>query len=264
MEPKHPDNPAPNLNTPQSRRAFPPARLPEDLSAKLEAADWRERDVLVGVLRNHDQLEANVRHRFYHIPVIHVPKNRFPVRHIAIYQSERFFCQETCGVRLCARVLRCSTVRRSDIREIPATKSPNEIYYRFDVTPWQTLERPVLPRDFGPNVAVFTNMFLLENSEHTAQLGLLSPMEFRLYHAVRELAQTAKENPRPAQPTGFEVDRLTVFLRGQGLCVQAPDGRYAWYDVMEFLNRPCAILGAIREWIKKLPVGAGTISPGAK
>ncbi len=86
-------------------------------------------------------------------------------------------------MRYFGSVLRCSTVRRSEIKEIPATRSPNEIYYRFDIMQWHALEHPVLPREFGPNVALFTHMFLLENSEYTCELTLLSPRRVRLYQA---------------------------------------------------------------------------------
>ena len=100
---------------------------------------------------------------FYYIPVKYLPDTRFPIRYIALYKSQNIFGNEECGISHYGGVIKYSLIKRNQINEIKTKRDPNALYYRFEINSWKRLENIILPREFGPYVTVFTNMFLLEN-----------------------------------------------------------------------------------------------------
>lgn len=144
--------------------------------------DWSARDVLVGTLRNHAQLEVCIKNNFYHIPAARLYPDEFPVRYVAIYQSNYKFGIDA-GIRYFGEVEKCTLVPRYKIGEIP--KNSDEMYYRFDIKEWRKLKTPILPRE-GDFVNLSTTLFLLENSREVPELLLRSESEHRLYTKIRE------------------------------------------------------------------------------
>lgn len=138
------------------------------------------RDVLVGTLRNRFQLEACIENKFYHIPAIRLSQNDFPVRYVAIYQSNHKFGTDA-GISIYGKVSRCTLVPRCRITEIP--RDSREMYYRFDIEEWKTLSNPVLAseRDL---INIMTTRYLLENSRSVPELLLSSREEHMLYRKI--------------------------------------------------------------------------------
>ena len=93
----------------------------ERLEAKLNAVDWAVRDVLVGTMRSLQQLDICRKDCFYYIPAERLQDSDFPVRYVALYQSQYVFGPQA-GVRYYGEVTKCSAVRRSAITEV----SPGE------------------------------------------------------------------------------------------------------------------------------------------
>ena len=142
------------------------APLPIGMERKLSGVDWGKRDVLVGVLKNHQQLNICKQCRFYHIPASRISEDNLPIRYVAIYQSRRLFGKDS-GIFLYGEVIRCNLVRRREIREIP--KNSDQLYYRFDVREWKSLETPIKVRE-SATIALFTNHFLLFHSSEVPEL----------------------------------------------------------------------------------------------
>ena len=63
----------------------------EKLEAKLKAVDWAVRDVLVGTMRSPQQLDICRKHCFYYIPAERLQDSDFPIRYVALYQSQYVF-----------------------------------------------------------------------------------------------------------------------------------------------------------------------------
>ena len=63
----------------------------ERLEAKLKAVDWAVRDVLVGTMRSLQQLDICRKDCFYYIPAERLQDSDFPVRYVALYQSQYVF-----------------------------------------------------------------------------------------------------------------------------------------------------------------------------
>ena len=89
----------------------------ERLEAKLKAVDWAVRDVLVGTMRSLQQLDICRKDCFYYIPAERLQDSDFPVRYVALYQSQYVFGPQA-GVRYYGEVTKCSAVRRSAITEL--------------------------------------------------------------------------------------------------------------------------------------------------
>ena len=138
----------------------------EKLEAKLKAVDWAVRDVLVGTMRSPQQLDICRKHCFYYIPAERLQDSDFPVRYVALYQSQYVFGAQA-GVRYYGEVTKCSAVRRSAITEVsPRRGTEGNFYYRFDIREWKQLNRPIEAKETG-FVRDFTNLFLLEHSVQT-------------------------------------------------------------------------------------------------
>ncbi len=99
-------------------------------------------EVLVGVVRDERQLEANLKYGFYHIPAGNVADNRMPVQYVALYLSGATFKEKGGGVCYIGRVTKSEKLPRRDITEIPA-RYPDTVYYKFSVDKWRRLPSPV-------------------------------------------------------------------------------------------------------------------------
>ena len=78
--------------------AFERATLPRGIEEKLAKVDWSVRDVLVGSLRDREQLKIALEHNFYHVPSRQLGEDDLPIRYVAIYQSRNIFGTEA-GIR---------------------------------------------------------------------------------------------------------------------------------------------------------------------
>ena len=135
-----------------SESAFERATLPKGIEEKLARVDWSRREVLVGTVRDHHQLEVNLEGRFYHTARRNISRDRLPIRYIALYESG-------VGIRRYGEVISFSLVPRSQIAELPSES--DEPYYRFEVSDWKEFSDPVRSKVSGPRVLFYTNLFLL-------------------------------------------------------------------------------------------------------
>ena len=163
--------------------AFERTTLPIGIDNKLQKVDWNKRDVLVGTLKNVEQLDICKKHMFYHTPTNQIKNENLPIHYVAIYQSKKKFGDDS-GIYIYGEVLRTSIVERRDIKEIP--KDSNELYYRFDIKEWKYLNRPIEVKERA-DVVSFTNMFLLQHSYNLSDLRIKSEEEYRLYSELRRM-----------------------------------------------------------------------------
>lgn len=186
--------------------AFERSLLPVGIEKKLAKVDWSKRDVLVGALKNREQLEFCQKYGFYHIPARQIPDDHLPVHYVAIYQSRRLFGQNS-GIFLYGEVIKTSLIKRREIKEIP--KDSDELYYRFDIKHWHLLKQPIHVRE-SAGVTLFTNRFLLLHSTEIPDLKIRSEEEFRLYYELRRMTNQDiyhdPENPLCFKYKGFLMD----------------------------------------------------------
>lgn len=186
------------------------------------------RNVLVATLRNAEQLEACINHRFYHIPEKRLCDGDFPVRYVAIYQSKNKFGSDA-GVRYFGEVSDVALVPRCEITEIP--KSSTELYYRFSIKEWKTLETSIsaTENDF---VNMMTSLSILTNSAETSELFFFDSDKLTLHKKIKSAIQQ-KEHACISLSGGFSVtlfsdnialkkDDVILFLCTHGEYLKSP------------------------------------------
>lgn len=225
--------------------AFERATLPRGSEDKLAKTDWNRREVLVGALRNRGQLEKCLKHKFYHVPAVRIGEPDLPIHYVAIYQSINLFGKEA-GIRYYGEVIRCSLVKRREIREIP--KNSGEWYYRFEVKEWKEMNVPLVAKEIR-DFPFFTNMFLLQHCSEVPDLRIKTEEEYRLYTEIKRLSQDSEINDEENM-NGFRYnDKIIVLENGKIQVVEA--GQVVeQITVDSFARKPSAAFDILKKKIK--------------
>lgn len=222
--------------------AFERATLPLGIEKKLAKVDWTRRDVLVGSLRNREQLDICLTHHFYHIPKRQLKTEHLPVRYVALYQSKNIFGSEAC-VQYYGEVISTRLLRRHDIREIPS--SSTDEYYRLEIKEWKKLGRPIAIKEIS-GINFFTNLFLLEHSSETPELKIGSEAEYRLYSELKRILNNTEINTHD-EGIGFTFGESQIVF-DEGNIKLFRDGRpVGEYAIADFSKHPNAVFQRIRE-----------------
>lgn len=229
-----------------SESAFERAILPIGIEEKLKEIDFSVRDVMVGTMRSKEQFKIMLENNFYYIPVKYLPDTRFPIRYIALYKSQNIFGNEECGISHYGGVIKYSLIKRNQINEIKTKRDPNALYYRFEINSWKRLENIILPREFGPYVTVFTNMFLLENCEYLPELYISSEEEYRLYFELKRLSSNIEINDDKDVVKGFSFNGCNIVIDDDTIRVYTNNDSYVRYSLKEFKRRPRYIFNDIK------------------
>jgi len=159
--------------------------VPQDGTDKYFAQRFQNQNVLVGSLRNRNQLTKNLEHNFYHIPYWKIRHHLLKLQYIALYQPKRFFGQEDCGIRYYGKIKNGYVVPRHKIKEIP--KTGNELYVKFEIEEWLTLKDPIKPAGYGVLDFILTTEYLLKLAKQLPELSLRNEGEIRLWKELRRL-----------------------------------------------------------------------------
>lgn len=145
------------------------------------SASFYVRDVLVGVLRNRQQLDICLEKGFYHIPAQNLSVPVEDISCIAIYQSKNLFGDNSC-IRYYGMVDSYNLLKRSEITEIP--KNSDKSYYKFTISNWQKLDKPISTNG-GGLVCETTSRYLLFTSSDVFELNFKDLSLCRLYRTIR-------------------------------------------------------------------------------
>lgn len=152
----------------------------KNIISNFETAKFGDKNVLVGVVKTKTQFEINISKKFYYIPQRFIEKT--DIKYIALYQSKSLFACDS-GIKYYGEVKKVTLAKRDDIKEIP--KESPELYYRFDIKEWLTLENPIKSKNFA-EVCMYTNIFLLKNAKILPELYISSRTEFILYSCIKD------------------------------------------------------------------------------
>jgi len=150
------------------KHSFPYKKISDKTLPAETPPSFNNESVLIGVLRNREQLEICIKNGFYHIPYKKLPVPAEEISYIAIYQSKNLF-GDYAGIKYYGKVDSYKLVKRSEIREIP--KNSDEKYYRFNITKWQTLPHTIT-NNGGLNVFEITTHHLLLHSKDVSDLKI--------------------------------------------------------------------------------------------
>ena len=164
-----------------------------EISPSTSASSFKERDVLVGVVRNKKQFNLMMQLIFYHIPMSQLVGCDMPIRYVAVYQSKKLFGRKA-GVAFFGEVEGYKTVLRSEIKEIP--KNTNEPYLYIKIKRWHKLSKTIEANEMD-KTAVSTTKFLLENSKTSSELNIRTKEEFDFYQRLLKIVKDLVKNRIP-------------------------------------------------------------------
>lgn len=182
--------------------------------------------VLVGTLRNPEQLTTAISKKFYHIPAIRLHSGIFPLDYIAIYQSRHKFGENSC-ILYYGEIDSYSLVKRSEITEIP--KANDEMYYRFEIREWEKLPSPIRS-DCEDFVNLETSLFLLKNARKISELSLASQKELLMYRNIEKLV--SGELPK------ISHNRATIRISDGKLCITRKASPGFSVSLEDYKNKP--------------------------
>ncbi|MHB8170952.1 MAG: DUF2357 domain-containing protein [Thermincolia bacterium] len=183
--------------------------VPQEGTDKYFAQEFQNQNVLVGSLRNRNQLAKNLEHNFYHIPYWKIRKHLLKLQYIAIYQPKKFFGQGDCGVRYYGKIKNGYVVPRHKITEVP--KTDNELYVKFEIEEWLTLKEPIKPAGYGVLDFILTTAYLLQIAKQVPELSLQNEGEIRLWKELRRLdRQLALKYPHEELRVGDVVKQISL------------------------------------------------------
>ncbi len=208
---------------------------------------WAERDTLIGVLRNVNQLSVCLSNNFYHIPAKYISEYNLPVKWVGIYQSKSLFGREA-GIRYIGKVKDYKCVHRRLITEIP--KDSNEYYYRFNVEKWTKLDNVIEGKEVG-FIRIFTNYQMLLASLEVPQLMLSNRFEHEKYFELKNAILTVQKNPELV-PVKMAWNEFDLYIELDDILLMKRSRLINIFPVYDFLEMPLTAFGAIRHSMQSL------------
>lgn len=164
---------------------------------KYYADKFSGKSVLVGSLGAPEQLKICLTHKFYYIPLKRLIKQQKALSQlevVALYQSKTFFGEKECGVKYWGRVSNWSVIPRKEIIESPVRRNnPDELYVRFEIEEWNTLEKPILPGGHSVYDFLLTSMYIFQRAKEIAELKLESEEQLLEWREKRRLGKVKVE-----------------------------------------------------------------------
>lgn len=202
------------------------------------------RNVLVGSLRNSEQLDINLSGNFYHAPCKNINLAKHSIRYIAIAQSEKRFGRDA-GITYFGEVKAVKKMKRRDIKEIP--KDSDEEYYVFEVEKWQKLANKIEISGFRLTKILYTTEFLLKNASVLSELCIKSLEEYRLWQELKRIdlgviTKAKQQIDDDSKINGFLINGVEVTVDEDTIIVDGSSER-STFD--ELRKRPRVVIQKI-------------------
>lgn len=227
------------------------AILPKGIEARLQKTVWDKKDVMIGMLRNKEQLDICINHMFYHMPAVNLPEDKLPVKYVALYQSQKDFGTEA-QIAYYGEVKRIQKVKRKEITEVPfPAYRGEEDYYRVEIKQWRKLARPIrIGR--GIRYAAFTNEFLFRHAEKTEELFIKTEAEYRFYTEMKRFVRDANVlNDGVEAVSGFEFENRKVIFRDGWIYLTHQGKILMSCTVKDFARRPGAECRRMMKYVER-------------
>ena len=223
--------------------AFERATLPRGIENKLAKVDWATRDVLIGDFRSPAQFQDCLERKYYYIPTSAIKDENLPIHYVALYQSINLFRKES-GIRYYGEVKSFQRVRRREIH-FPYSNNPNNWYYLIEVKDWKTLSQPIMIKESSMG-RKFTNLFLLEHSSVTPELGIDNEASYRLFYELKRALNSTEINDSGAS-IAFTVGNALVFVEDGKIRISRDNKICEEYEILHFNHAPGAVFRNIQK-----------------
>lgn len=139
---------------------------------------YNNRNVLVGSLRNREQLEVNLINKFYHTKCTNVNLMEREVKYVALAQSKKSFGDDA-GIVYFGKVNDIELIKRSEIKELPSDS--DEMYLRFNIEEWFRLSNKIQVQGYQVRKIMYTTEYLIMNAGSIGDLCIKERDEFRAW-----------------------------------------------------------------------------------
>lgn len=210
---------------------------------------FSNREVLVGSLKNKEQLEVNLKYNFYHIPAkkINLAKNN--IKYVALAQSQNSFGSDG-GIVWYGKIKDIHLVKRNEIIELP--KDSDSLYYRLEIDKWCRLERKIEIAKYQVRSFIYTTFYLLNNARSVTELCIKSKEEFRLFLELRRFhnkssIEVDREIEVQSEINAFNLDGINIVVNDEGI-MSIVDKTVIKVSKDDFLKKP---IKSIKELLRK-------------
>lgn len=193
--------------------------------------------MLVGLLPKTSALDILKTEGWYHIPVETAPRKNWPPKAMAFYQGKVFGKEDAYQIRYFGEISQIDVVPRkvlfpNDEQNQHKAEKP---YYRIQIDDLQMRYNPII--SYRPRRLVFipTTQEKFENAEQINDLFDGSPLEDRLWNALRYINVLAERQWKiVVQNRNYYLD-FAVFCRKGKLAVET-DGYTTHYDTLNQID----------------------------
>jgi predicted component of viral defense system (DUF524 family) len=204
---------------------------------------FKDRTVLVGSLRNKEQLEINLKGKFYHTKCSNINLAEHNIKFVALAQSKRQFVDDA-GITYYGKVVDIKVVKRNKIEEIP--NDSEEDYYVFKIEEWKKLHRKIEVKGYQVLRVLYTTEFLLNNASIVTELCIKSKEEYRLWQELKRISSLTETEVHKnincdSSIEGFSIDGMRVWIKDDKINVEYNGNSYE-VSKDEFNRRPRGVM----------------------
>jgi len=237
--------------------AFESTVLQHGMYEYLEKIEFNNKEVLVGNLSSHKQLEVNLKYKFYHIPYSEIRSSLKYIKYVAIAQTKAKGFGDDAGIRYYGKVKSFDVLRRSEIKEIP--KDSDELYVRFTVDKWEELDKKIELAGYRVIRRFYTNLFLLKNAKIVSELLIKTKDDYRLYLELKRILNSHGMIKVDIDKNTVDDDAMVTGIELNGLKIYINNGFYRVYkgkdlvdniNVDDFRKRPNIVIKRIKSHVK--------------
>uniref|UniRef100_UPI00269AEC07 DUF2357 domain-containing protein n=1 Tax=Paenibacillus sp. FSL H8-0548 TaxID=1920422 RepID=UPI00269AEC07 len=155
------------------------------------------KNVLVGSLREVQQLDDALQLKFYHVPLENISDHKLltQLEYVALYQSiKKFEPRGETGIHWYGKIVDWKVIRRKEITERPARPGTEEkLYVKFTVSEWVKRDKPIIPGGRGIYTLLYTSKYVFDRALEIAELKLETEEDLRAWREQRRLGPVTVE-----------------------------------------------------------------------
>lgn len=217
------------------------------IKEQIDTLDWSVQEVLVGTVRNQEQLDFCLKENIYYVPGRLVPLEKDgDITYIALH--EEGLDGEPC-IRYYGRVLALDQAKRHIIPVPMSRDNGNENYLLVRVKEWLKLDKPIPIHDTYKGKPRYTKFFLLQHCNRSYQLFCIRSAED--YHTCATVIHAY--NHRCFSPNLHVIGgKLVLRTEGDDFVVMNEHGRLVdRFPVSLYEKHPSSVIFRLSDLMKQ-------------
>ena len=201
---------------------------------KLFARKYNDTKVLVGIVKDKEQYNANINNNFYHIPAKRIYTLDLPIEYVALFKSDRIFPENESGIYVYGKVTKHSFIKRHQIHELP--KDSDEDYLKLDIEKWISLPTPIKPGEIS-KTHIFAPLGIFKKAKSYCELYMPDTEAIKFF---RFLERECSKIPSK-QITGCRYKGIKVAFTSEYIEVVYPNSYHTKLNRMAYHKKPYSL-----------------------